>query len=113
MADFPSLTFQEPGVTREILYRTSVFTSPGGKEQRIQWASSARYRYRFSAHVTSSDLSTIQTLYGAHYGALSTFTYVDPISGSTVTVRFEDDSLVVKKVSSDVWHIDFALIQVI
>jgi phage-related protein len=62
---------------------------------------------------TSSDLSTIKTLFNNKYGAYTSFTWTNPEDSTDYTVRFKEDSLKYTYKSYGIWDFEFTLITVL
>ncbi|GAO01965.1 DUF2460 domain-containing protein [Anaeromyxobacter sp. PSR-1] len=121
---FPDLPGLDVEVDRTTLYRTSIYETAGGKEQRAAWWSSPRYRYRLRWNVLRADVAAaapwaayseaaaVQRFFDVHLGAWDSFLMVDPYSGAQVRVRFVEDSLRFAREVPGVWAAEAEVISV-
>lgn len=106
----------DPKVEVERLDKTDIQESPGGKEFSTSiWPGSPRWRYTLtfnglrpatpapSPWQSYSELGLIRYLVDLAAGAWGTFNITDPITGSPVTVRFEKDSLAMRRTEGRAW----------
>lgn len=94
-------------------YKTLISEFENGAEQRRAKRSGVTTEYRLIfKNRNSTDLGTITTLFSTKKGALTAFTWTHPISGSTLTVRFKDDSLTYSCPSYGLYNFEFTLITV-
>lgn len=121
---FPSLPGTDITVDRETIYSTQVRTSVSGKEQRTSWQGTPRYRYRLKFNVLNTartapspwaaydEAAIVQKFMDDHLGAWDSFLFNDPYSGVQTRVRFESDSLVLRRVVSGIWEASTSLLSV-
>jgi phage-related protein len=92
MADFslvPDYTFEQ-----KPQYKTLISNFENGAEQRRPKRSGAITEYKLVyKNRNSTDLGIITALFEARKGSALSFTWLHPISGVTLTVRFKEDSL--------------------
>ena len=94
-------------------YSTIISEFENGAEQRRAKRSSAITEYRLVyKNRNSTDLSTIQTLFGTKKGALTAFTWTHPFSSATLTVRFKDDSLTYRNSNYGIYDFEFSLVSI-
>jgi uncharacterized protein (TIGR02217 family) len=105
----PDYTFNESPQ-----YETIISQFENGAEQRRAKRSSAVIEYKLVYKNRSQvDLDTILALFNAKKGALTSFTWTHPISGSTLTVRFKEDSFSYTNVSYRLYNFEFSLVTII
>lgn len=105
-------------VERSTEYQTVILTSASGKEQRVQYQTVPRYRYRLRFHTLRQDkacpapnaayteTAIIQKFHDDHRGSWDSFLYDDPYSGSQVRVRFASDTLTFRRIVDRAWMIE-------
>jgi uncharacterized protein (TIGR02217 family) len=104
----PDYTFE---TTKE--YKTLVSEFENGVEQRRQkWSAQRRSWKLVYRNRSSSDLSTINTLFDNKKGMATSFTWDNPIDSTTYTVRFKADSLSYSTDYYGLYNIEFELIEV-
>lgn len=115
---WPSLPGIDVQVTREPLYATQIYESVSGREVRVSWRTQPRYRYTLKfnvlrtgtqapgAYTSYSEMGVILAFLDTHAGALGSFLYADPYTGSEVRVRFVEDSLQMTQIVPGAWAID-------
>ncbi|GAO01922.1 DUF2460 domain-containing protein [Anaeromyxobacter sp. PSR-1] len=121
---FPELPGLDVEVERETIYRSSVFETAGGKEQRAAYWSTPRYRYQLRWNVLRTDVmapapwaaysevATVQKFFDDHLGSWDSFLMNDPYSGSQVRVRFVQDSLKLHRIVPGIWEAEATVISV-
>lgn len=121
---FPSLRGADVAVEREPFYRTSVYETVSGKEQRVSWDASPRYRYRVRFNVLRDDraapapwaayseVGTVLKFLDDHKGSFDSFLFNDPLTGSQVRVRLEEDSLTIKRIVNHLWSAEVSFVSV-
>lgn len=121
---FPSLIGQNINVERTEEFRTDVYETVSGKEQRTSWWDTPRYSYSVKMDVLRdnvsapapyaaySEVATVLFFLETHLGSYDSFSFVDPLDGTTRTVRFVEDSLTIQKIADHHWTCDFKLISV-
>jgi len=111
LSDFslaPDYTFE---TTKE--YKTLVSEFENGTEQRRQkWSAQRRSWKLVFKNRSATDLGTITTLFDAKKGALTSFTWTNPIDSTDYTVRFKEDSLSYSTDSYGLYNIQIELIEV-
>lgn len=101
----PDYVFDE-----EPQYRTLISQFENGAEQRRAKRSGAITEYKLVyKNRSQADLDTITALFHSKKGALTSFTWTHPISGSTLTVRFKEDTLKYSNVSYRLYNFEFSL----
>lgn len=118
MSAFPSLPGLKIDVERSTLFDTEVKSSRSGKEQRATFASLPRYRYRLNfeflrANGPTNEVDSLLSFFAARKGRFDSFDYVDPIDGTTRTVRFDSDEVRVQRLFAQVWSGSVDLISVL
>lgn len=111
MADFslaPDFTFE---TTKEFKTLISQFEN-GVEQRRAKWATGLRTWKLNYNNRTSTDLSTITTLFDTQKGALTSFTWTNPLDSTDYTVRFKEDSLNYSNSVYGLYNISFELIEV-
>lgn len=112
MADFslaPDYVF-----VKKTGYDTIVSEFENGAEQRRARRSGSIRSWRLSyRNKTTAELATVQTLFDAKKGALTSFTWTNPTDSVDYTVRFKEDSLEVAQKAYGVFDFDFELVEVI
>jgi hypothetical protein len=94
-------------------FKTLISEFENGAEQRRAKRSGAITEYRLVyRNISQSDMDIITTLYNSSKGALTIFTWLHPISGSTITVRFKEDSLSFVCTSFGIYQCEFNLITI-
>lgn len=124
---FPTLPGLDPSVDRTVEYDTTIHKTVSGKEQRTSWQSTPRYRYRLTFNVLReavtvsavgtpwnglSEVAALVSVFNTHLGNWDSFSYTDPLTSSTVTVRFDPASVVWKRIVPGVWSCEFTLYSV-
>jgi hypothetical protein len=123
---FPTLPTLDIAATREAIYKVTTKESVSGREDRTNWASEPRYRYkvkhnglRDNVYCTTvpwtaySEIGVVQKFLEDHYANFDSFLFEDPYDGVVRRVRFVDNSVTVTRVVSNLWAVEFALISVI
>lgn len=108
---FPTLPGTKMEVSRRPQWKTTVHTSRSGKEQRIGWWTSPLYEFELHIEVlrqgapygSNVEAATLTDFFNARQGSLDTFWFVDPLDGTTRTVRFKEDKLDFERVVKGVW----------
>jgi uncharacterized protein (TIGR02217 family) len=112
MADFilaPDYTFE---TTKE--YSTIITEFENGVEQRRARRAGQRRSWRLQyKNRSSSDLSTITTIFDSKKGALTSFTWTNPIDSQDYTVRFKEDSLRYTNDVYGLYNIEFELTEIL
>ena len=95
-------------------YKTLISEFENGAEQRRSKRSSAITEYRLIyKNISSTDKDTIVNLFGTKKGAYSSLTWTHPISSSTLTVRFKEDSLTYTNTSYGLYDLEFTLVTIL
>lgn len=95
-------------------YKTLISQFENGAEQRRAKRSSAITEYKLVYKTRrQADLNTVTALFNSKKGALTSFTWTHPISGSTLTVRFKEDSLTYTNISYGLYNFEFSLITIL
>jgi phage-related protein len=95
-------------------YKTLISQFENGAEQRRAKRSSAITEYKLVyKNRTATDLGTITTLFNSKKGTLTSFTWTHPISASTLTVRFKEDSLTYSNTSYGLYDFEFNLVSIL
>jgi hypothetical protein len=123
----PSLPGLLPEVERVVTYATTVHATISGKEQRTTWQSTPRKTYRLRYGVLRegvtvsasgapwhgmSEVAALQSVFDTHKGQWDSFSYTDPLTTSSVTVRFVEDSVTWTRIVPGAWTCEFELIEV-
>ena len=113
MSTFPTLLGLDIAVKRKETFATLVQPGVSGKELRATFWSNPRFYYEltfnflrqtnFSAQTVSDELSILQTFFESMNGRYGTFTFVDPVSGSNVTCRFDTDEMSIERIVNLAW----------
>jgi phage-related protein len=114
---FPALPGLSIEVVREPYYSTKILRSVSGREVRAAWRSQPKVRYslRFNFARTSvqapgfpaySEIGVLMAFLDQHLGAADSFLYADPYTGSSVRVRFVEDSIQMAQIVPGVWSVD-------
>lgn len=95
---FPTLPGQGIAVKRTPFFATGVQPAPSGKELRISYQSTPRWRYEiplnflrmpgFSANTSSNEVATILAIFHAVKGKWDSFLYTDPYSNTAAATPF-------------------------
>lgn len=109
---FPTLAGMKMEVTRTPRWSTKIHTSSSGREQRVARFSSPIVEFELKFDVlrqgfaggSTTEATTLQDFFNARQGALDTFWFVDPLDGTTRTVRFKEDSLKLDRVVKGIWQ---------
>ena len=121
---FPSLKGYDVQVTREVFYSNDVHEAISGKETRISFWSTPRYRYRikvnFARAATSapapwaaySEPAILFKFLDDHLGRNDSFLFNDPYDSVQRAVRFEEDTLSMTRVVDQVWSCELTLVSV-
>jgi hypothetical protein len=126
MNTWPYLPSIDPQVEVERIDKTDIFESAGGKESSTSiWPGAPRWRYTLtynglrpwvaapSPYGTFNELSIVRYFVDQAAGAWGLFQYTDPISGTLMTVRFDKDSLKMRRAQGRAWWVcSFSLISV-
>lgn len=108
---FPTLPGTKMEVTRTPEWSTKVHRAASGAEQRVGYYSSPLYEFKLSIEVlregfgggVTAEASTLSNFFNARQGSLDTFFFVDPLDGTTRTVRFAEDKLEMERPFSKLW----------
>lgn len=100
---FPTLIGVDVVVTRTTVYATKVQRSGSGMERRARLQSTPLYRFRFKINSlrttrASNEVATLASFFERMAGQWDTFTFVDPVDGTSRTCRFEEDELDIEKI---------------
>jgi hypothetical protein len=119
----PALPGLDVQVERTGRFRTTIYETVGGKEQRVSWDAAPRnvYKLHYNAlrdnvYLTSgsfsgsSEAGAVVGLFLSASGAFDSFTMTDPYTSGSVTVRFVEDTFTIRKVVSGVWEAEFQTI---
>jgi hypothetical protein len=110
-------------VEREHEWPHDDYETISGTEVRVTWWSTPRYRYRLrysalrddvsaaSPWHAYSELDAMVAAYNESKGGLTTYTFVDPLDGTTRNVRFTGP-LVKTRIALNWWSIDVELVEV-
>lgn len=121
---FPSLPGLDVEVARAAQYKTKIFETISGKEQRIAWESTPRITYKLKYNVLRDDVAAPAPLAAyseigsllyfldTHRGAWDSFSFTDPYDNTTKTVRLVEDSLEVTQIVPHHWSASLSLITV-
>ena len=95
-------------------FRTSVSSFENGAEQRRgHWTSPIRkWRLQLNNR-TQAQMEAIRDFFIAKKGALTSFTWVNPIDSVEYTVRFSEDKLSIKRKSFEIYDIEVSFTQVV
>ena len=93
MATFTWVPFYTPEISTS--HRVLKSTMEGGKEQR-KYKGRNPTVWKLTFQCLYSDAVAIQTFYESRKGTYESFTWTDPYSGATKTVRFLNESLDIK-----------------
>ena len=95
---FPTLLGTDIAVKRTPLWATDVQAAASGKELRVQWYSSPRWKYDiplnfarvsgFSAQTPSNEMAAVNSLFSSVQGCWDTFLYTDPYSNTASATPF-------------------------
>ncbi len=97
----------------EIQFKTLISQFENGYEQRrAKWANPLRKFTLVYNNRTSSELSTLRTLFTTKLGAATSFTWTNPNDSTEYTVRFDADSFKYSNKAYGVYDVSFSVIQV-
>lgn len=100
-------------LSQKVRYNTLISTFENGTEQRrSKWGTSLRSWTLQYKNRTSSELSTIQTLFDTKLGSGTAFTWTNPLDSTEYTVRFVEDSLQAELKAYGIYDFEFQLQQV-
>jgi len=112
MADFslvPDYMFEQ-----KPQYKTLISNFENGAEQRRSKRSSAITEYKLVyKNRGTTDIGIINALFTAKKGAALSFTWLHPISGVTLTVRFKEDSLNLVYTNYGSYDVEFTLTNIL
>ena len=95
-------------------YKTLVSKFENGVEQRRQkWGSAIRGWNLTFRNRSNAERSTLQTLFDAKKGKLTSFLWTNPLDSVQYTVRFDTDELEVQEKAYQIFDISFPLVQVL
>lgn len=104
----PDFVYEE-----EIRFRTLITEMENGVEQRRAKYSAPLRAFRLVYNNRdSSDYGVLKAFYIARLGPFESFTWNNLLDSTNYTVRFEEDSMLVKETSYDFYDITFRLIEV-
>jgi hypothetical protein len=121
---FPTLPGLDVEVSRDAKYKTKIFETVSGKEQRIAWENTPRYTYKLKFNVLRDDVAApapyaaysevgaLLYFLDTHKGSWDSFTFTDPYDATSRTVRLVDDSLTVTSIVPHYWSAELSLISV-
>jgi phage-related protein len=94
-------------------FNTLISSFENGAEQRRAKRSGAITEYKLVyKNISQADMDIITTLYNTSKGALSSFTWLHPISAETLTVRFKEDSLSFVCTSYGIYQCEFNIVTI-
>lgn len=85
----------------------------GVEQRRNKWSQVRRAWRLVYKNRSLSDLNTILSRFDTSKGAYGSFTWDNPDTGVTYTVRFKDDSLTYSLKNYGIYDFEFELIQVL
>ena len=95
-------------------YKTLVSKFENGVEQRRQkWGVGVRGWNLTFRNRTQTEKNTLQALFDATKGRLTSFLWTNPLDGVQYTVRFDTDDLEVQLKAYQIYDLSFNLIQVL
>jgi hypothetical protein len=105
---FPTFAGLKINVKRTPVYATKVSTSSSGKETRLSFQSTPRFRYSLELEflrtaVNGNEVATLLAFIDTMKGAWDDFLFNDPYSGSQVRVRFEEEAVQYEQFASGYW----------
>lgn len=104
----PDFVFEE-----EKSYNTLVSSFENGVEQRRSMWSTPRSKFKLEFNNrTEAEKDVLVALFDAKLGAYDTLLWTNPNDSVQYTVRFETDSLGIKKKAFEIYDISFNFIQV-
>lgn len=105
---FPVLPGLAWGVQKTPEFKTDVFEGLSGVETRTSYRSSPRYHYvltyEFLRADAAQELQTLMGFFVQQQGAMIPFYFPDPVTGSNVLVRFEQDTTQFSLFASLLWE---------
>lgn len=113
MQTYPATPVPSFSYVQGIQFKTIISQFENLAEQRRQKWSQGKRTFSLTYPVLSStDMDTLWNFYVARNGSYDAFTFVDPISSTSYTVRFQDDSLSREEFAYRLEKIGIKLIQV-
>jgi phage-related protein len=104
----PDYVFEET-----IKYSTAVSKFENGTEQRRSLWSTPLRKFKLAfRNRNSTDYGTLRDLFNAKLGAYTSFLWTNPNDSTQYTVRFDDDSLMVRQKAYGIYDVEFSLVQV-
>ena len=123
---FPYLPGRDGNESRETIYPVTVAEAISGREDRINWSSTPRYkwtiRHRFlrttvnctvSPWTGYTELALVQYFITTHLTNFDSFHFADPYDTTDRTVRFVENTVKMDRIVPGVWSCEFDLISVI
>lgn len=112
---FPTLAGSIMEVERTPFYGTTVQTEASGRELRVAWMDSPRYRFRLRFDFLRQDAggdeaNTLLAFHATHKGSWDSFLYTDPYDGTSRRVRFASDELPTTRRTGRVWTAEVELV---
>jgi len=100
-------------VTEEVIFNTLISEFENGYEQRrAKWSSPLRRFKLIARNRTQTEMENIRDFFLNKKGAYSSFTWENPNDSTEYTVRFEKDSLEIKRVAYQIYDISFNFMEV-
>ncbi len=94
-------------------YNTLISKFENGTEQRrAQWATPLRTFKLDFVNKTLAEKTTLEALFDAKLGPLTSFRWTNPNDSVQYSVRFEEDSLSIKMKAYGVYDLSIGLVQV-
>jgi hypothetical protein len=116
-----------PGMSAEIErgtnYRTTIYKTVSGGEQRVLWGPNPIKRFRLQMVLRSdvnapapwaaySELDLIHNFIDQHKGSFDSFLFTDPDDNVQYRVRFAEDEISMERVVQGVWTAEIDLVTV-
>lgn len=100
-------------IEEEITHNTLITEYENGYEQRRRKWDSPLRRFKLKAKTrTQTEMENLRDFFTGKSGALTSFTWTNPNDSTEYTVRYEDDSLAIKRVAYQVYDLDFTFLEV-
>lgn len=100
-------------VEEQIEHKTIISEFESGVEQRRQkWSAPLRTFKLIFKNRTSTEYNDVKIFFNNKKGALTSFTWTNPIDNTEYMVRFKEDSLVAEEIAYGIFNFEFKFIQV-
>jgi hypothetical protein len=114
METFPATPKSAYGYNKTVAFKTLISQFENGAEQRRKKWSQGKLTFTLIWNaITPTNMAILWNFYIARLGSYDAFTFVDPLTTSSYTVRFLDDSMSYEMFTYNLTRSGLKLIQVL